>query len=76
MSSDLPFNSLYSHGYARVCACVPRMRVAAPEYNAEQTLALAHDAAADGAVLAIFPELGLSGYSCEDLFHQDRKSVV
>jgi NAD+ synthase (glutamine-hydrolysing) len=47
------------------------MRVAAPAFNAEQTIALARDAAADGAVLAIFPELGLSGYSCEDLFHQD-----
>jgi NAD+ synthase (glutamine-hydrolysing) len=34
-------------------------------------LALAQEASDDGAVLALFPELGLSGYSNEDLFHQD-----
>src|SRR5579864_2329508 len=65
------FHSLYTHGYARVCACVPRLKVASPQFNAEPTIALARQAAADGAVLAIFPEMGLSGYSCEDLFHQD-----
>src|SRR5258708_6164166 len=65
------FHSLYSHGYARVCACVPHLRVASPPFNAERTVALARDAAADAAVLAIFPELGVSGYSSEDLFHQD-----
>src|SRR5205823_12934698 len=27
-------------------------------------------AAAERAVLALFPELGLSAYSCDDLFHQ------
>ena len=66
-----PFYSLYTHGYARVCACVPRLKVASPQFNAERTIALARKAAADHAVLAIFPEMGLSGYSCEDLFHQD-----
>ena len=67
----LPFNSIYRHGYARVCAGVPSVRVADPAYNAEQTLVLARQADADACVLALFPELGLSGYSNEDLFHQD-----
>ena len=71
MIPDLPFHSIYRHGYARVSACVPRMRVADPMFNAEETATLSREAAEDGAVLAIFPELGLSGYSCEDLFHQD-----
>src|SRR5882724_1558927 len=66
-----PFESLYRHGYARVCACVPRLRVAVPAFNAQRTLTLAQEAAADGAVMAIFPELGLAGYSSDDLFHQD-----
>ena len=70
-SVPTPFSSLYTHGYARICSCVPRLKVAAPPFNAQRTIALAHDAAADHAVLAIFPEMGLSGYSCEDLFHQD-----
>jgi NAD+ synthase (glutamine-hydrolysing) len=68
---SLPFESLYAHGYARVCSCVPRLRVASPAFNAQRIAALAREAAGDNAVLAIFPELGLSGYSCEDLFHQD-----
>jgi NAD+ synthase (glutamine-hydrolysing) len=71
MSASTPFDSLYAHGYARVCSCVPRLRVAGPKYNAQRIIAQARDAAADHAVLAVFPEMGLSGYSCEDLFHQD-----
>jgi NAD+ synthase (glutamine-hydrolysing) len=66
-----PFNSLYSHGYARVAVCVPRVKVAEPAFNAERTLALAQQADADKAVLALFPEMGLSAYSNDDLFHQD-----
>jgi NAD+ synthase (glutamine-hydrolysing) len=66
-----PFNSLYSHGYARVAVCVPRVNVAEPAFNAERTLALAREAHADRAALALFPEMGLSAYSNDDLFHQD-----
>ena len=66
-----PFDSIYSHGYARVWACVPKVELASPAVNAQHTLKLAGDAAADHAVLALFPEMGLSGYSCEDLFQQD-----
>src|SRR5215212_9437737 len=71
MSAPRPFNSLYRHGFARVAVCVPRVKVANPPFNAEQTVALARKAAADGAALALFPELGISAYSNEDLFHQD-----
>jgi NAD+ synthase (glutamine-hydrolysing) len=45
--------------------------VADASRNAERTIALARRAAEDGAVLAVFPELGLSAYTNEDLFHQD-----
>lgn len=68
---DLPFGSIYRHGFARVSVCVPRVKVAAPAFNAERTVALAREAAEEQAVLALFPELGLSAYSNEDLFHQD-----
>ncbi|PSR70293.1 NAD(+) synthase [Nocardia sp. MDA0666] len=71
MARELPFRSLYRHGFVRVGVAVPAMRVADPEYNAEQTLLLARRAAADSVVLTLFPELGLSGYSAEDLFHQE-----
>ncbi len=66
-----PFNSLYSHGYARVCVCVPTVKIADPEFNADRVIELSHQVAADHAVLALFPELGISGYSIEDLLHQD-----
>jgi NAD+ synthase (glutamine-hydrolysing) len=66
-----PFESIYRHGFARVAAGPPRVEVASPTYNAEHTVELARRAARERAVLAVFPELGLSAYSNEDLFQQD-----
>lgn len=66
----LPFHDLHRHGFARVAVAVPRCRVADPAFNAEQTLALWRVAEARGASLVAFPELGLSAYTCDDLFHQ------
>src|SRR5580765_8525201 len=67
----IPFQSLYAHGFARLSVCVPQVKVASPAFNVEHTLALAREAAADHSALALFPELGLSAYSNDDLFHQD-----
>ena len=71
MKAELPFNSIYRHGFARVAVAIPPVRVADPDYNVEQTLALAQQASKANAAVALFPELGLSAYSNEDLFHQD-----
>jgi NAD+ synthase (glutamine-hydrolysing) len=65
------FHSIYRHGFVRVAACVPRVRVGDPAANAARTIALAGRAVERGAALAVFPELGLTAYSNEDLFHQD-----
>ncbi len=65
------FYSPYTHGFVRACVCVPFLRVADPVYNTQQTLGLAARASEMGAAVALFPELGLSAYSNEDLFHQD-----
>jgi NAD+ synthase (glutamine-hydrolysing) len=65
------FNSIYAHGFVRVAVCVPSLRVADPTYNAERTLELARRASEAHAAVALFPELGISAYSNEDLFHQD-----
>jgi NAD+ synthase (glutamine-hydrolysing) len=67
----LPFESLYAHGFLRVAVCTPRIDVARPRFNLEQTLELARLASAAHAAVALFPELGLSAYSNEDLFAQD-----
>ena len=64
------FFNLYNHGFIRVAVGVPEVQVADPEFNASKTIALMEHAARAKAVLALFPELGLSAYSCEDLFHQ------
>ncbi len=65
------FDSIYRHGFVRVAVGTPRVRVASPDFNAAQTAALARRACDEGAVLALFPELGISAYSNEDLFQQD-----
>ncbi|MDB5909347.1 MAG: nadE [Massilia sp.] len=65
-----PFSNLYSHDFARVAVATPRCRVADPAYNATESIALARQAQQQGAALVAFPELGLSAYTCDDLFHQ------
>ena len=64
------FFNLYSHGFARVAVATPLVRIGDPQYNFESTLELTREAAREKAVLAVFPELGLSAYTCDDLFHQ------
>jgi len=66
-----PFHSIYSHGFVRVAVGIPAVRVADPAFNVEHTLGLAKRASDAGAAVALFPELGISAYSCEDLFQQD-----
>ena len=65
------FDSVYTHGFARVAVCVPAVRVAEPVFNAERTVELARQASDRHAAVALFPELGLSAYSNDDLFQQD-----
>jgi NAD+ synthase (glutamine-hydrolysing) len=62
---------MYAHGFVRAAVCTPQVRVARPDVNAERTLLLAECAVNQHAVLAVFPELGLSAYSIDDLVLQD-----
>ena len=66
----MSFFNLYRHNFARVAVCLPEVRVADPTFNAGKTIALLEEASRRRAILALFPELGVSAYSCEDLFHQ------
>jgi NAD+ synthase (glutamine-hydrolysing) len=70
MSDPTNFFNLYRHNFARVAVAIPQVSVADPASNAAHTVALMREAAARKALLVVFPELGLSAYSCEDLFHQ------
>ena len=65
------FFNLYNHGFVRAAVCIPEVKVADVYFNTQKTIELARKAARQKALLAIFPELGLSAYSNEDLFHQD-----
>ncbi len=67
----MEFTSLYSHGFARVAACTVPVALGDPATNAERIIEqvrLCHD---DGAAIALFPELSVSGYSLDDLLLQD-----
>lgn len=57
-------------GFVKVAAATPAIRVADCAYNAQQTIALMRAAAAEGVKVLAFPELGLTGYTCADLFLQ------
>lgn len=61
------FRSLYHQGFVRVAACTAPVTLADPYANRDQILATARTCAQQGAGLCVFPELGLSGYSIEDL---------
>jgi NAD+ synthase (glutamine-hydrolysing) len=67
----MDFDAARSHGFVRLAAGVPHVRVGDPRFNAERTLTLARRAAQEGAALVAFPELGIAAYSADDLFHQD-----
>src|SRR5688572_24254523 len=53
-----------------MAVATPLVRVGDPQYNLDATAELMREAAREKAILAVFPELGLSAYTCEDLFHQ------
>lgn len=57
-------------GFVKVAAGVPVVKVADPAFNAAQTLKLLKLAAKQGVRAIVLPELGLTGYTCADLFLQ------
>ena len=65
------FLDVRRHGFARVAVCVPEVRVADPAFNAEAHLRALARAHGEGAQYAVCPELGLSAYTCGDLFFQE-----
>jgi len=65
------FFNLYNHGFIKVAVCMPEVRVADTDFNTKNTIDLAKEAAGKKAIFALFPELGITAYSNEDLFHQD-----
>ena len=65
------FFSPYRHGFVRVATAVPKVKLADPAANAQSILALAREADAAGVAVVVFPELGLTGYTIDDLLQQE-----
>lgn len=66
----MSFRSIYAHGFARVAACTVRTSIADPATNADTILRMARELEPQAVALAVFPELGVSGYAISDLLQQ------
>lgn len=60
------------HGYIKVASVTPEMRVADCDYNGDKIIEAMKRCASEGVKIAVFPELAITGYTCGDLFLQDR----
>ena len=59
-----------NYGFFRAACASPEVMVADCDANATEIIALAHEAAQNGAQLVVFPELCITAYTCGDLFLQ------
>ena len=60
------------HGFVKVAAATPKIKVADTVYNTEQIRLLMTEGAVWGARITVFPELCITGYTCQDLFLQEK----
>ena len=58
-------------GFISVACGTPNLRLADCDYNAEQTFTMMRRAEQAGVKVLVLPELGLTGYTCGDLFYQE-----
>ena len=58
------------YGLIKVAAAIPGVRVADVDYNVQQIENLIAQAEGKGAEVIVFPELSVTGYTCQDLFRQ------
>ncbi|MBQ5488009.1 MAG: NAD(+) synthase [Clostridia bacterium] len=59
------------HGFIKVAACSPKIRLGDPKYNADLIIEAIKKAAKLGVTLIAFPELVLTGYTMGDLFEHE-----
>ena len=58
------------YGFVKVAAAVPAVKVADVEYNLQQIESLIAQAEGRGIEMVVFPELCITGYTCQDLFKE------
>lgn len=59
-------------GFVKVCCATPRIKVADVDHNVNEIIKLMYDASENGAKVIVFPELCITGYTCQDLFLQGK----
>ena len=62
---------LKKQGFVRVGAIVPKLKVADVEFNCNEIIKQIESASNNKIQIAVFPELCVTGYTCQDLFEQD-----
>ena len=59
------------HGFIRVAAATPKIKVADCEFNTNRMIEILEECEKEEIKLVVFPELCITGYTCGDLFFQD-----
>ncbi|MDE6148566.1 MAG: NAD(+) synthase [Ruminococcus sp.] len=58
-------------GFIKVAACTPKIKVADIDFNVKSIISQINECKNKGVKIAAFPELCVTGYTCQDLFFQD-----
>ena len=58
------------YGFIKVASAIPSVKVANCLYNLQQIEKSITEAEEQGVEVIVFPELSITGYTCQDLFHQ------
>lgn len=59
------------YGFVKAAAAALEIQVADTEHNAQEIIRLMKETWTHGARIIVFPELCITGYTCEDLFHHE-----
>ena len=59
------------YGFVRAAAAIPNVKIADCVFNVEHTAQLIKEASSKDIQIVAFPELGITGYTCGDLFEQE-----
>lgn len=58
-------------GFIKVVACTPEIQVADVDFNVDKIISQLEKCREEGVKVAVFPELCITGYTCQDLFFQN-----
>lgn len=58
-------------GFIKVAACTPEIQVADVDFNVDKIISQLEKCREESVKVAVFPELCITGYTCQDLFFQN-----